>query len=88
MPTAPIQDLKRNLADWLRVVEDGEIVTITRRNRPVALLTPVRRPGRNVGSRFGAGELVPLPFMGGPVPSPGAADDVLRVLADDRSDDR
>lgn len=55
--------------------------------------TPVRElkrnlGGRNVGSRFGAGELVPLPFVGAPAPSPCGPDDVLRVLAEDRSDDR
>jgi prevent-host-death family protein len=81
MPTAPIQDLKRHLAEWLRAVEAGETVTITRRNRPVAILGPVRRAGRRVGSRFGAGVLIPLPFR-------MTAGSAAAELAEDRGDDR
>jgi prevent-host-death family protein len=81
MRTVPVQVLKQQLASWIDRVAAGERVTITRRNRPLAELTPVGTPGWHVGSRFGQGALEPLGFT---VPE-GA---VARALAEDRSDDR
>jgi prevent-host-death family protein len=81
MRTVPVQVLKQHLASWLDRVSAGERVTITRRNRPLAELTPVGAPGWHVGSRFGQGSLEPLGFT---VPD-GA---IGQALAEDRGDDR
>ena len=39
------RELKDRLAHYLRVVQRGEIVTVTVHRRPVARLVPIARPG-------------------------------------------
>jgi prevent-host-death family protein len=42
---ASVRELKEHLSRYLRAVESGELVVITRHFRPVARLEPVRQEG-------------------------------------------
>jgi prevent-host-death family protein len=42
MATVSIRELKNRLSEHLRRLEDGETITVTRRGKPVALITPVK----------------------------------------------
>ena len=44
MVTVNIADAKSRLAEYLKRVEEGETVTIARRNKPIAELRPVKQP--------------------------------------------
>ena len=46
MVTVNIADAKSRLAEYLRRVEEGETVTIARRNQPIAELRPLKQPLR------------------------------------------
>ena len=46
MITVNIADAKSRLAEYLRRVEEGETVTIARRNQPIAELRPLKQPLR------------------------------------------
>jgi prevent-host-death family protein len=39
-----VRELRQNASKWLREVQQGEIIEITDRGRPVARLTPLRFP--------------------------------------------
>ena len=41
MPKAGIRDLKAHLSSYLRKVEAGQTVTITRRGKPIGRIVPV-----------------------------------------------
>ena len=43
-----VAEAKAHLAQLLRAVEEGEVIAITRRGRPVATLAPVRRAAGRV----------------------------------------
>ena len=43
MVTVNIADAKSRLAEYLRRVEEGETVTIARRNQPIAELRPLKQ---------------------------------------------
>jgi prevent-host-death family protein len=46
---ASVRELKEHLSQYLRAVEAGELVVITRHSRPVARLEPVREEGPEEG---------------------------------------
>jgi len=53
-----IRELRQNLSQWLRRVENGESFEVTDRGRPVARLTPLP-PGDSVIARLAAaGDIV------------------------------
>lgn len=82
MTYLPIQDLKRNLADILRRVEQGETLVVTRHGKPVARLSPAQEPHVHVGKDCHlGGKLEPLGnfALGG---------EALRMLLEDRREDR
>jgi prevent-host-death family protein len=39
-----VRELKQHLSEYLRRVADGEVIQVTDRGVPVALITPARRP--------------------------------------------
>lgn len=39
-----VRELKQHLSEYLRRVSDGEVIQVTDRGVPVALITPVTRP--------------------------------------------
>lgn len=41
---AGVRELKTNLSDYLRRVEEGEIITITRRGKPIGKIIPESTP--------------------------------------------
>ncbi|MGH6945006.1 MAG: type II toxin-antitoxin system Phd/YefM family antitoxin [Geminicoccaceae bacterium] len=47
MHEVSIYEAKTRLSALLQAVEKGEEVVITNRNRPVARLVPIKRPGRS-----------------------------------------
>lgn len=49
-----LRELRQNPTSALDAVEDGEVVVITRRNRPVADLVPHRRRSGATPSEFAA----------------------------------
>ena len=44
MKTATVLKLKASLGDYLKSVKAGEEITITERGRPIAKLTPTKKP--------------------------------------------
>lgn len=40
-----VKSLRQELAHYLRRIEDGEEITVTRNGRAIARLTPIRRHG-------------------------------------------
>jgi prevent-host-death family protein len=46
MATIGIRELRQRASEYLRKVERGQVVEITARGRPVALLVPVRAASR------------------------------------------
>lgn len=79
MKQVSIKDLKAGVAAVVAEAEAGHSVLVTRHNRPVAILGPVRRPGVHRGAAVGKGGLTPAVKV-------GTAGRVLAVLADDRTD--
>ena len=41
MVTVSVRELKNRLSEHLRRLEDGETITVTRRGKPVAIISPV-----------------------------------------------
>jgi len=65
MSTVNVYEVKAHLSELLARVEAGETVTICRRNKPVALLSPlapVRLEPRPIGLAKGVGEVLPCFF--------------------------
>jgi prevent-host-death family protein len=62
MIKANINQVKENLSKYLAMVEEGETVTICKRNEPVAELTPIKKK-RVIKKPFGyyAGQIVEMP---------------------------
>ena len=46
MKTVTVRELQQNIRRVLDRVERGESVEVTRRRRPIALLSPIARPGK------------------------------------------
>jgi prevent-host-death family protein len=48
MAEVSVRELRNNLTGYLRRIEQGESVTVTRRGKPVATLEPVAQPVSDV----------------------------------------
>ena len=46
MKTVTASDANREFSSFLREVSHGEVITVTSRGRPVAIITPARAAGR------------------------------------------
>jgi antitoxin (DNA-binding transcriptional repressor) of toxin-antitoxin stability system len=79
-----VRELKQHLSEYLDRVEQGEVIRVTDRGRPKALLTPV--PGRGAVER-GVEEGWIVPGRGGPMPPISPARSV-RSVADVVDEDR
>jgi len=44
MATVSVRELKNRLSEHLRRLESGETITVTRRGKPVAVISPVASP--------------------------------------------
>jgi prevent-host-death family protein len=86
MADVGIRELKQRLSEYLDRAERGEVLRVTDRGRPKAVLGPV--PGRaRVEDGIAEGWIKPgtgLPL--GPVPRAKASRRVLDVLAEDRGE--
>lgn len=45
MPNVSVRELKNRLAHYLRLSEKGQRITVTRRGKPIAILTPAAGNG-------------------------------------------
>lgn len=91
MAEVSIRELKARLASYLRLLEQGEQITVTRRGRPVAVLAGVARNGsaaralhalvaRGVASWSGQGATLPARR----VPLAGEGPPVSDLVLEDR----
>lgn len=53
MKSVPIKELKEDLAHWAEEAANGEVLQITKYNRPYVILSPGRAPGLHQGSKAG-----------------------------------
>ena len=81
-----VRELKAQLSAYLARAAAGEVLTVTDRGRPVAVLGPV--PGRvDLEAAIAAGWLTPASRTGlGAVTRRTSAQRVLDVLAEDRGE--
>lgn len=57
MKSVSIRELHEKTGEWVRLAEAHEEIVITDRGRPVASLTPYRRPAKR--NRFSARKVLP-----------------------------
>lgn len=86
MADVGVRELKQHLSEYLDRAERGELVRVTDRGRPKALLGPL--PGRaNIEEGLAAGWITPASRTGlTPVTRVKARGRVLDVLAEDRGE--
>ncbi len=91
MKTVGVRELRRRASELLRLVEQGEIVEITDRGRPVALLGPLTN-GTPLERMRAAGELEPASEDPNGLPEPlilaAGVETPTSVLRRLRSDER
>ncbi len=86
MTEVGVRELKQHLSEYLERAERGELISVTDRGRPKALLGPI--PGRGVIER-GVAEGWITPGTGEPlgeVPRAAGRGSVLDALAEDRGE--
>lgn len=74
MTTVGVAQLRQNLSKYLRLVERGERLVVTERNRPVAELGPPPRTGEALDRLIAAGRVSPPARRGLPEPLELAGD--------------
>lgn len=82
-----VRELKQHLSQYLDRAERGEVIRVTERGRPKAILAPL--PGLRLEQGIAEGWIA-RPKHRGPLPSikrVGATGSVLDALAEDRGDD-
>lgn len=90
MKSIGIRELRQRASDCLRLVREGEILQVTDRGRPVAMLVPIRAKSvlerLEVTGRLSAeeGDLLEL---GDPVPARRGVPLPSRVLTEMRADE-
>jgi antitoxin (DNA-binding transcriptional repressor) of toxin-antitoxin stability system len=53
MENVPLHELKKNLAYWAEKAAQGEVIQITKYNRPFVVLTKSQTTGLYIGKRVG-----------------------------------
>jgi prevent-host-death family protein len=79
MTTVGVAELRQNLSRYLRMVEEGERLVVTDRNRPVAELGPPPATGADLDRLIAAGR-VSAPARSG-LPKPLVLDGDPRALS-------
>lgn len=69
--TVGIAELRQNLSKYLKVVEAGERLIVTDRNKPVATLGPPPIPGSALDRLIAEGRVIPPTRSSLPEPLPG-----------------
>ncbi len=59
MNKVTLKDLKEDLSSWMEKVFRGEVIQITKYNKPIVVMSPVREAGLLVGKRAGKGKFTP-----------------------------
>lgn len=86
MADVGVRELKEHLSEYLERAERGEMIRVTDRGRPKAILAPL--PGR-LRLREGVAEGWITPGSGGPLPAITplkGTRSILEVLAEDRGE--
>jgi prevent-host-death family protein len=73
MTTVGVAELRQNLSKYLRLVDRGERLVVTDRNRPVAELGPPPSTGRSLDRLIAEGRVSPPRRRGLPAPSSSTA---------------
>lgn len=86
-----IRELRQNLSVHLRRVKEGEVLEVTERGRPVAMLTPLPEAGGARERLIEAGKLRPASAAIADLPQPvrveaGVSDPASRALAEEREE--
>jgi len=68
MTSVGVAELRQNLSRYLRLVEQGERLVVTDRNRPVAELGPPPATGAELDRLIAAGRVLPPARKGLPDP--------------------
>lgn len=82
MSSVPISELEANLGDVLRRVKEGETVTLTDRDTPVARIVPMERAGSDLRVRPAQGRMSDLELL----PPLETKSDIVELLIEERSD--
>ncbi|MBI2336935.1 MAG: hypothetical protein HYU97_09285 [Deltaproteobacteria bacterium] len=80
MNTVTLKDLKEDLSSWAEKAAKGEIIHVTKYNRPYIVLAPSNPKGLHVGSRVGKGRFVTV------VKRRGVGKLALKALQEDREE--
>ena len=81
MTTVGVAELRQNLSKYLRMVERGDRLVVTDRNRPVAELGPPPATGRDLDRLIAAGRLSRPLRRGLPEPLDLAGDPYALTIA-------
>jgi prevent-host-death family protein len=89
MTTVGVAELRQNLSRYLRLVEQGERLVVTERNRPVAELGPPPSTGEALDRLIAEGRVSRPTRRGLPAPLPldgdaGALSNALNEIRGDR----
>jgi len=74
MTTVGVAELRQNLSKYLRLVEKGERLVVTDRNRPVAELGPLAAEPSGLDRLIAQGRITPSRGRGLPRPLPAVGD--------------
>jgi prevent-host-death family protein len=90
MPVVTVRELRQNLSVYLRRVEEGETLSVTRRGEPVAVLAPLAGRGsildRLVAEGRATAPTMRLEDLGPPLPAEGRP--LSEILEEMREDER
>ncbi len=91
MAVVTVRELRQNLSVYLRRVEEGETLSVTRRGEPVAVLAPLPGRGSILDWLVAQGKAIPptrrledLPPPAEPEPGQRPLSEVLDELREDR----
>ena len=91
MDLVSVRELRQNLSVYLRRVENGETLSVTRRGRPVAILAPTPEVRHPLGDLIATGRVIParrrlrdLPHPLEPQPEDQPLSEAVDELREDR----
>jgi prevent-host-death family protein len=89
--TVGIRELRQNLSQYLRRVEQGETLEVLERGRPVAILAPLPERRGALERLLASGRVIPARLdlaSLGPPPAAPAGVSLSQALADLRAEER
>jgi len=90
MPVVTVRELRQNLSVYLRRVEEGETLSVTRRGEPVAVLAPLPGRGSILDRLVAEGRATPptvrLEDLGPPLPAEPGGMSLSEALEEQREE--